>query len=216
MLNNPVWAATASYSDGWAPPGPGGQGRGLRRRAPQGPARRSVVRLSNHWAKTRKIAASARPRGNSRLDPVAPEWSTAPNHAAIWLDIPIRFPAPGAADARTVSKPYWVAGFDPGQALKVFPKEAADMGVTTGPGVAECLVAADGSLNHCAPKEADPQGLGFPEAAAVPASTREDEPRGLRSGEPVDGTVVRLGVRLNPSLRATLPGSRFGAGDERL
>ena len=127
---------------------------------------------------------------------VVPNWSRPPGHADLWVDIPIRFPAPGAAETRIVSRPYWVAGFDPRQALKVFPKEAADKGVSTGLGVAQCRVARDGSLTGCAPSKADPEGLGFAEAAVLLASTMRMNPW-LRDGEPADGAVVRVAVRLN-------------------
>jgi hypothetical protein len=54
-----------------------------------------------------------------------------------------------------------VAGFDPAQALKVFPPEAAAKGLATGRGVVECLVTQDGGVTDCEAKEADPPGLGF-------------------------------------------------------
>jgi TonB family protein len=127
---------------------------------------------------------------------VAPMWSRAPGHADLWVDIPFRFPPPGAADPRTVSAPVWLSGFDPDQALKVFPKEAADRGLSTGYGVAECQVAKDGGLSGCAPGRADPEGLGFSEAAVELASSLRMNPW-QRDGEPVDGASVRVGIRLN-------------------
>ncbi|HZZ89724.1 MAG TPA: hypothetical protein VFE13_15460, partial [Caulobacteraceae bacterium] len=85
---------------------------------------------------------------------------------------------------------------DPDQAVKVFPKEAADKGLSSGYGVAECLVRQDGSLASCAPLPGDPDGLGFSEAAARLATTMRMNPW-LPGGEPVDGATVRVGVRLN-------------------
>jgi len=127
---------------------------------------------------------------------VAPQWTTAPHHADIWVDIPIRFPAPGVPDDRTVRSPYWVAGFDPDQALKVFPREAADKGLTSGYGVARCVVAKDGTPTACSPQPADPEGLGFSEAAVRLAGSMRMNPW-LPNGEPVDGTAVEIGVRLS-------------------
>ena len=67
------------------------------------------------------------------------------------MDVPIRFSPPRVEQQRTVTSPAWVAGFDPDLAPKVFPPEAAAQGLTTGRGVAKCVVAHDGSLTNCAP-----------------------------------------------------------------
>jgi TonB family protein len=127
---------------------------------------------------------------------VAPEWATAPHNADLWVDVPIRFPAPGAGSSREVTSPYWVEGFDPDAALQVFPKEAADKGLTSGYGVARCVAAQNGSLTACQPQPGDPDGLGFSEAAVKLAATMRMNPW-QRDGEPVDGAVVEVGVRLN-------------------
>jgi len=206
MLNNPVWARTVGYSElAGAYPAKAGRVEGY-------VVAHCEVFHSGAVANCQIIKEDPEDRGFGKAAltlaakfRVAPEWTTPPNRAHVWVDIPIRFPAPGAADARTVSNPYWVAGFDPGQALKVFPAEAADKGVSTGLGVAECLVAVDGSLNRCVPKAADPEGLGFSEAAVVLASTMRMNPW-LRSGEPVDGAVIRLHVRLNLQSSNAPPG----------
>jgi TonB family protein len=126
---------------------------------------------------------------------VSPEWATAPGHTDLWVDIPIRFTPPGAADSHEVTSPYWVAGFDPDQVLKLYPPEAADRGVTSGLGAAKCVVAVDGTLTDCAPETGDPGGLGFSEAAVRLASTMRMNPW-TADGAPVDGAVVRVGVRL--------------------
>ena len=197
MLNNPVWASTAGYRDlVSAYPAKAGGVEGY-----------VVAHCEVHpggWVSdchVTKEDPENRGFGKAALSlatkfRVSPDWSRAPGHADLWVDIPVRFPAPGAAEKRTVSTPHWVAGFDPDQALKVFPKEAADKGVSTGLGVAECRVTRDGSLTNCAPKTAEPDGLGFSEAAVVLASTMKMNPW-LRDGEPADGAVVQVAVRLN-------------------
>jgi hypothetical protein len=126
---------------------------------------------------------------------VSREWATAPGHADLWVDVPIRFPAPGEAGSRRITSPYWVAGFDPDQAMKIHPPEAIQKGVISGRGVAKCLVAAGGELTDCAPQEADPDGLGFSEAAAKLAATMRMNPWTV-DGAPVDGAVIRVSVKL--------------------
>jgi hypothetical protein len=49
--------------------------------------------------------------------------------------------------------------------------------------------------SDCAPLEADPDGLGFSEAAAKLASTMRMNPWTIDGG-PVDGAVIRVGVKL--------------------
>ena len=135
---------------------------------------------------------------------VASEWSVAPHHADLWVDIPIRFTAPGKAADRSVANPYWVAGFDPDQELKVFPSEASAKGVTSGHGVARCEVTADGKLTDCQPYRADPEGLGFDTAAVTLASTMRMNPW-TADGSPVDGDTVLVGIELN--LKGAGPGT---------
>jgi hypothetical protein len=119
----------------------------------------------------------------------------APHGAPIEVDIPIRFPAPGAED-RTVSAPAWLAGFDPEQVPKLFPPEAAAKGLTSGRGVAKCLVTPDGSLADCAPDAADPDGMGFSEAAVKLAATMRMN-LWSADAQPVEGGTVRVAIRLN-------------------
>ncbi|MFI4935009.1 MAG: TonB family protein [Caulobacterales bacterium] len=196
MLNNPVWTSTVSYED-------------LMRAYPSKAAGVEGYAVA-HCEVSRKggvsgcqvIKEDPEKRGFGRAAVslaskfrVSTEWASAPGHADLWVDIPIRFPAPGVAEDRAVTSPYWVAGFDPDQVLKVYPPEAQSKGVTTGHGTAKCIVAEDGSLTDCAPAEANPDGLGFSEAAAKLASTMKMNPW-TDDGAPVDGAVVRVGVQL--------------------
>jgi TonB family protein len=197
MLNNPVWASTVSFDDvAAAYPAKAGGGEGYA-------VTHCQVSHSGVLSSCQVTKADPDNRGFgeaalrlAKRFRVAPEWATAPHNADLWVDIPFRFPAPGAAGGREVTSPYWVAGFDPDEALRVFPKEAADKGLTTGYGVARCVAAQDGSLTGCQPQPGDPDGLGFSEAAVKLASTMRMNPW-QRDGEPVDGAVVQVGVRLN-------------------
>jgi hypothetical protein len=132
-----------------------------------------------------------------RVDPAI---ATARPHDDLWLDVAIRFPPPGAAPDRSVESPRWVAGFDPDQALAVYPSEATAKGVASGRGVARCVVAPGGALTECTPEPGDPDGLGFSEAAAKLAATMRMNPW-TADAAPVDGAVVDVAIRLN--LKAT-------------
>jgi len=197
MLNNPVWASTVSYDDvvrAYPAKAGGVEGYAVAHCEVNRNGSLSDCQLIKEDPDKRGFGKAALSLASRfRVDP---QWTTAPHHADLWVDVPVRFPAPGAPDARDVKSPYWVAGFDPAQALKVFPKEAADRGLAAGYGVAKCQVAADGTLTDCAPLPADPAGLGFSEAAVKLASTMRMNPW-LPDGEPVDGTSVEVAVRLN-------------------
>lgn len=197
MLNNPVWVRTVGYDDVVnAYPAKAGGAEGYVVAHCQVGSKGALSGCQVIREVPEKHGFGKAALGLASKFQVAPEWAVAPGHAELWVDIPIRFPAPGAAESRTMTSPYWVSGFDPDQALRMFPPEAAAKGVTSGHGVAKCVVAQDGSLTDCAPQEADPDGLGFSEAAAKLASTMKMNPWTV-DGEPVDGAVVRVGVRLD-------------------
>ena len=198
MLNNPVWATTVSYADlvrAYPPKAGGMEGYAVAhcQVGHKGGALSGCMLIredpEKHGFGKAALALAEKFR-------VAPEWASAPGHAQLWVDIPFRFPAPGGAENRRIEAPYWVAGFDPDQALKLYPPEAAAKGLASGHGVAKCIVGADGTLSDCAPMEANPEGLGFSEAAAKLASTMRMNPW-TADGSPVDGAVVRVGVRLD-------------------
>jgi hypothetical protein len=103
-------------------------------------------------------------------------------------------PAPG--DERVIHAPRWITGVDPKSVPKLFPPEAVAQGLTTGRGVARCTVGADGVLTACAPEPADPDGLGFSEAAVRLASGMKMN-LWSADGAPVEGGVVHIPIRLN-------------------
>jgi TonB family protein len=198
MLNNPVWASTASHADvakAYPAKAGGVEGYAVAHCEVERDGSVSGCQLTKEEPSGRGFGPAAlRLAAKFR---VAPLWTTAPNHADVWVDIPIRFPAPNLQPAaEVVTSPYWVSGFAPEQALKVFPPEAAAKGVAAGYGLAKCDVTADGALANCAPAGADPDGLGFSQAAVRLAATMRMNPWTL-DGSPVDGDRVEVGVRLN-------------------
>lgn len=197
MLNDPIWVATASYDDvmqAYPAKAGGVDGYAVAHC-------RVDVRGSLGGCGIIKEDPDSRGFGKAALAlarrfKVAPQWATAPHHVQPWVDIPFRFPAPAAARDRVIGSPYWITGFDPDQALKIYPPEAAAKGVSSGRGVARCSVRQDGSLSDCAAVEADPPDLGFSEAVVKLVSTMRMNPWS-RDGMPVDGATVSLAVRLN-------------------
>lgn len=127
---------------------------------------------------------------------VAPQLATTQHFSPLWVDVPIRFPARAELAERTVTAPLWTLGLDTSRPAKVFPPEAIASGVRTGRGVARCIVGADGSMTQCTPEAAEPEGLGFSEAAAKLASAMKMN-LWSADGAPVAGGVVHVPVRLN-------------------
>jgi TonB family protein len=127
---------------------------------------------------------------------VAPELASVRQSTAVWVDVPIRMPAPASLAERTVMAPAWITGVDLKAAPKLFPPEAVAQGLTTGRGIARCVVGVDGALTQCAPEAADPAGLGFSEAAVKLASTMKMN-LWSTDGEPVEGGVIHIPIRLD-------------------
>jgi TonB family protein len=197
MLDHPIWAQAAGFDDvthAYPPNGAGMEGYAVahchveRSGALNGCEVRKEIPEDHGFGKA-AVTLASRFR-------VTPESARRPTRDPLWVDIPIRFPGPGAVQERIVESPTWVAGFDPDRVLKLFPPEAAAQGVTTGRGVAHCVVAPDGSLADCTPLPGDPAGMGFSEAAVKLASAMRMNPWSADGG-PVDGAVVNIPIRLN-------------------
>jgi TonB family protein len=127
-----------------------------------------------------------------RMTPEKPEISQA------YVNLPIRFTNPNINPTapRTIIEPKWITRVDPAKIIKIYPDAAVKAGVTSGRGVADCLVAPDGGLTDCRPAPATPEGLGFSEAAVQVASVMVMNPWS-DGGGPVDGVRIKLPVRFN-------------------
>ena len=201
MLDHPVWAQAATFAQvERAYPAKGGGVEGYAVAHCQvdrfGDLSRCEARLElpeDHGFGNAAVSLTHHFR--ARLDGTPP-----PRNAPLWVDLPVRFTAPGPTPDRSLASPTWLAGFDPLKAPKLFPPEAASKGLTTGRGVARCVVAPDGALTDCAPMPADPDGVGFSEAAVKLAAMMKMNPW-TGDGRPVDGAVINIPIRLNLASR---------------
>jgi len=105
-------------------------------------------------------------------------------------------PATPAGQARKVVKPEWISRIDSKKIVALYPKAAADKGVTSGVGVADCLVAADGRLTDCKVAREDPADLGFGPSAVAVAGITQMNPW-TPDGRPVQGARVKLPITFN-------------------
>jgi hypothetical protein len=210
LIDDPQWAAAPNFDDlARAYPSKGGGVEGyavphcevVRGGATAGRLRNCDVIKENPPDRGFAKAALSL-TAKFRIDPAA--LARAPHGAPLWVNIPVRLSPPGPQAEREVMAPTWISGLDPTATPKIFPPEAAQTGVTTGRGVARCQVAADGTLSACAPEDADPEGLGFSEAAVKLASTLKMN-LWSQDGAPVEGGVIRVPIRLNlkPALTAS-------------
>lgn len=128
--------------------------------------------------------------------------SMAPDEARKYsaADIAISFhffnPATPAGQGKRVLKPDWIRQIDPEKVVALYPETAAEKGVATGVGVADCLVRADGALTDCKVAREDPVGLDFGSSAVLAASVARLNPWTL-DGRPVAGARIRLPIQFN-------------------
>jgi hypothetical protein len=105
------------------------------------------------------------------------------------------------AKSRRITDPLWLAAPDPPTLARLYPAAAKAKGVLAGVGFADCVVAADGSLQGCHPfGPGDPPGLGFSDAAVQAASPMRMSPW-TNAGGPVDGALVRVPIRFTQAAR---------------
>lgn len=202
MVDDPVWVAAPGFDD-LAAAYPAA-GRGIegyvaahclvdRAGAKAGLLQQcQAIKEAPHDRGFAKAALGLAPR--FRIAPAA--LARAPHGAQLWVDVPIRMPPPAQIADRAVMAPIWLAKFDPKATPALFPPEAVAGGLTTGRGVARCVVGSDGALTACAPEPGDPDGLGFSEAAVKLASAMKMN-LWSADGAPVEGGVVRIPIRLN-------------------
>ncbi|WGM37195.1 hypothetical protein AMEJIAPC_00089 [Caulobacter sp. NIBR1757] len=109
--------------------------------------------------------------------------------------VPFRFLNPASPDSltRKVSKPRWIIQIKQDRVLALYPNIAAEAGVKTGTGVADCLVAPDGKLTDCKVARETPKALGFGSAALAIAGVMQMNPW-TDDGRPVDGARIRLPI----------------------
>jgi TonB family protein len=115
-----------------------------------------------------------------------------------WINVTFRFLNPGTAagQARKISGPRWITTLDASKVLALYPEAAADKGVGSGQGVADCAVASDGRLVDCKVARETPEGLGFGPAAVMIAGVMQMNPW-TAEGRPVDGARIRLPINFN-------------------
>jgi hypothetical protein len=112
----------------------------------------------------------------------------------IWAFVQVQFPSPTKAGTavRVIDGPTLMPDADSGPAMHLFPPLAAQKGVTSGKGTAECAAGVGGVLQDCrAFGDGSPPGLGFSEAAVQAAKTVHVSPW-TDAGQPVEGAQVRL------------------------
>jgi hypothetical protein len=201
MIDNPVWAAAASFDDlARAYPAKAGGAEGyvathcqVDRTGRNAGALHGCQIIKETPSGLGFSAAALSLMPKFRLLPAA--LARAPSGPPLWVDVAVRFSPATFAD-RTVAAPVWLRDNDTAAPPVVYPKEAAAQGVTTGRGMARCTVSADGTLSACAPEAAEPDGLGFSEAAVKLASAMRIN-LWSADGVPVEGGVVHVPIRLN-------------------
>ncbi len=194
LVNNPVWTQAPSFEAverAYPQAGGGAIGFAVAHCRARDDGRLSSCRVATEDPDKQGFGAAALKLANDfRLEPEI--IARAPRGEPVEVEVPIRFTPPGAA--RTVEAPFWLQGLDPQATPKVFPPEAVAKWMTTGHGVARCVVGVGGALTGCTPDGDDPEG--FSAAAARLAGVMR---MNLWSADarPVEGGTVYVAMRLN-------------------
>lgn len=114
--------------------------------------------------------------------------------------IPIRLLSPASPEGRKVAvkDPRWITTVKAEKVLAVYPPKAAEAGVRSGRGVADCLVAPDGKLTDCKIAREKPEALGFGASAVAIAQLMQMNPWS-DTGRPVTGARIKLPIDFNLS-----------------
>ncbi|MBV9420534.1 MAG: TonB family protein [Alphaproteobacteria bacterium] len=168
MMNNPVWVSAASVADlaqAYPAEAHGVEGYAVAHCHVMPTGELDTCQIIKETPD--KIGFKAAALSLTGKFRVKPELARRPAPSPIWVDIPMRFPAPSAAPP-TVAAPLWLVKYDPTTTSAVFPQAAIARGLTQGTGTARCTVGPDGALIACGADGSDPDG--FSHAAAELAS----------------------------------------------
>jgi protein TonB len=198
-LDDPVWAAAPSFEDmaaAWPAGQPGAEAVVVLRcrMRPAGELERCrTINGADKAAADAALALSDRFRVRLTRE-------EARFHAGWDVIVSLRLlnPAGPAAGERQVTAPDWTAYPDEKALQAAYPAQAAGAGLRSGRGIADCLVAADGSLTDCRTAGERPDGAGFGAASAQVAGQMKLN-LWSADGRPTVGARIRLPIEFNPA-----------------
>jgi len=198
-LLEPIWAKAPSFAD-MAAAWPSSAGD-----LPEGSVTlRCKVMSTGYLKDCRRLAQGPQPGfGDAAMGLVnrfqlllTPESAAQVKNGLVNVRFHFLNPATPAGQARKVADPRWIVQIKQDRVLALYPDIAADAGVKSGQGVADCLVAADGKLTDCKVAREKPADLGFGKAAVAIAGVMQMNPW-TDAGRPVDGARIRLPINFN-------------------
>ena len=201
LYSEPAWASVASVEDmaaAWPAGHPGDEAVVVLRCTMRPAGELKTCRAINGAEKAPVDAALAlsdrfRVRLNREQASFHAGWD-------VILSLRLLNPAGPAAAERQVKAPDWTTYPDKQALQAVYPAQAAAAGVRSGRGVADCLVAADGSLTDCRVAGERPDSLGFGEAAVRVAGQMKLD-LWSTDGRPTVGNRIRLPIDFNQAAR---------------
>jgi TonB family protein len=203
-----IWAEAPTFADveaAW-PESAGDlpEGRGVIRCRVSSDGRLSKCGVAGQTPKGSPFGGAARTLADKFRVKLTPEQAREYTVADVAISVRFFNPATPQGKARRIVGPQWIRQIDPAKIVALFPAAAADKGVASGVGVADCLVAPDGALTDCKVARESPEGLGFGEAAVAVAGITQMNPWSP-DGRPSHGVRVKLPINFSLAAEAAPP-----------
>lgn len=200
VITRPVWSKAPSFEDiaaAWpAEAGDLAEGRSVLRCSVFNGGRLRNCTIAGQIPKGSPFGGAARQLVDKFQVSMTPEDEKKYSVSDIAISFHFFNPETPAGKAKKVVKPDWITQIDPAKVVALYPRAAADKGVTSGVGVADCLVAPDGQLTDCKPAREEPAGLGFAASAVAVAGITKMNPW-TPDGRPVAGARIKLPITFN-------------------
>ncbi|WGM37192.1 energy transducer TonB [Caulobacter sp. NIBR1757] len=197
LITNPVWAAAPSLEEmtaAWPADRQGDEAVVVLRCTMRRSGELEQCRAVNDADKV--LVGAARTLSERFRVRLTPEDARRAVRADVFVSLRFFNPAGASGQERRVRAPEWIVTPEEKVVQAVYPDRAVEAGIFSGRGVADCLVAPDGTLADCRVAAERPDDAGFGEAAAQVAGQLRLN-LWSQDGRPTAALRIRLPIDFN-------------------